>query len=212
MWMYFEEYYVSTGTVLHQKVCSVIAVLTEGHTNIARVEQASTNMTTSNSSPLLRLPAELRIRIYEFVLINDHHESVAVRCQDSRAVSLLRVSCQVRDECLPVYYSKNKFHIANEHLQAWLRGLPKNHCSLLRNVHVYLHSKYPERKLDDVATLLRHHYSMLWLNMRPVGSDALRASGLQIYYLTIAELESDAWNEIERRLMQSPEQRWWIVR
>ena len=85
-------------------------------------------------SPLSKLPAEIRIRIYEYALYQSpfnigpyqslkgpsrpgytekHHHSLA----------LARTCKAVNSECIPVFYSVNTFHILGRHAKYILRRL-----------------------------------------------------------------------------------------
>ena len=79
--------------------------------NVGRM--ASYNIQTAldqSSSPLMRLPAELRLRIYDYALTEDTY---VMLLNDEGAKTgqpaLLRTCRQIRNEALDLYYSSNVF-------------------------------------------------------------------------------------------------------
>lgn len=80
----------------------------------------------SLSSPfrLLDLPVELRNRIYHFVL-SDHRNFVLLlswqRQQHMGYPAITKVSHQIRDEVLPVFYSSSSFVLVKQDLKGQLR-------------------------------------------------------------------------------------------
>ncbi|KAK1054077.1 hypothetical protein LTR12_002027 [Friedmanniomyces endolithicus] len=65
-------------------------------------------MEDAHTSPLLRLPPELRIAIYSYVLVNPHEVLVT---NDWRAPALLSTGGQIRREALKIYFAENTFRI-----------------------------------------------------------------------------------------------------
>ncbi|KAK5116645.1 hypothetical protein LTR62_007319 [Meristemomyces frigidus] len=61
-------------------------------------------------SGFLALPAEIRNRIYEYVLLQ-HHVSMAPFAINPHTPGLLRVNKQARAEAIGIYYLRNNFKI-----------------------------------------------------------------------------------------------------
>jgi hypothetical protein len=98
----------------------------------------------NQTSRLLRLPSELRNRIYELVLIQPD----AIRLPQGRSESgkrdLLCTCRQIHDEAVGIYYGSNAFiadcgsWFLNVDLICWLRGLGPKKRSMLRDVRLSL--------------------------------------------------------------------------
>ncbi|KAK5165254.1 uncharacterized protein LTR77_009352 [Saxophila tyrrhenica] len=85
----------------------------------------------------LSLPPELRNEIYSYNLLTDHPILLQVYKPHPGELSLLRVSRQVRDEALPVFYGANVFE-ANSvvMLRRYLKTLNRQKMRALRMVHI----------------------------------------------------------------------------
>ncbi|KAK4958805.1 hypothetical protein LTR10_003602 [Elasticomyces elasticus] len=83
---------------------------------------------TANSI-LYKLPAELRVSIFEFALIEDNKIIVSTAL---RLPSLLRVSSQVRDETVPIWYRGNTFRHPIVDCDADLMTKWNKHCYAFR--------------------------------------------------------------------------------
>lgn len=105
------------------------------------------------TSPLLRLPAELRNRIYSFAVVAEQRLEVLPKHGSSHLnkqlvqPALSQVSAQLRCEVLPIFYGENSFQLKLTHgshraplelLFVWLRSIGKNNCDLIRNLHACL--------------------------------------------------------------------------
>ena len=131
-----------------ERVCERSRLLTFGS------QRNRPNNNRSNlPSPLLRLPAELRNRIYSFAVVAnlgiDILPSYSSTILNAKLIqpTLSRVSTQLRNEVLPVFYSENLFllkltQVAHKGslqlLFVWLRSIGKENCDLNRDLHVCL--------------------------------------------------------------------------
>ncbi|KAK1819953.1 hypothetical protein LTR12_005675 [Friedmanniomyces endolithicus] len=76
-------------------------------------------MSSSDESPLLALPPELRNRIYELVLVDDGNEIIDIYPETDHFVTnpylwqpaLTRVSKELRHETLAMFYGQNTFRV-----------------------------------------------------------------------------------------------------
>ena len=64
-----------------------------------------------HKSAFFNLPAELRNRIYEFVLLQEDDEAIEIGSTGVPEPSLLLTCKQIRKEGLPIYYEENTFDI-----------------------------------------------------------------------------------------------------
>jgi hypothetical protein len=65
--------------------------------------------TTSQTSPLLKLPAELRNEIYQLVLVEPYPHVVTITATGIEEPSILHTCKEVRGEAIQVYYGQNQF-------------------------------------------------------------------------------------------------------
>lgn len=89
---------------------------------------------------LHRIPAEIRNRIYELVLVSDKPINATRRPRDA-VNPLLQVCRQVRQEALPMFYSRNTFmHLVRNantaHLCLWLSSIGKQSCAFVNSLAV----------------------------------------------------------------------------
>lgn len=106
------------------------------------------------SSPLLDLPAELRLQIYKEVVTHDSPIQLALKeaCKitDQRAVKnetacqpALSLTCRsARSDCLDMFYERNDF-LGNDFLwnservtAAWLKAIGLRYCMMLRSLYL----------------------------------------------------------------------------
>lgn len=94
----------------------------------------------SQNSILFRLPAELRVIIYEFAIVQE--ESIDIETAGARPPSIAQ-SCQIiRQETLPIFYQKNRFStwIVNYDLSVqtqWLQLFqPLHHLPSFKGVNL----------------------------------------------------------------------------
>lgn len=96
---------------------------------------ASMSSTMPSENRLLALPAELRVYIYELVVIETHPLKPTFmysKPDDGKQPAVTKVSRQVRAESLPIYYEKNTFRVecyvgsVIESSQRWLRAIEQN--------------------------------------------------------------------------------------
>ena len=75
---------------------------------------------TSAASPLLRLPPELRNKIYQLVIVK--HESIHIdkTTFNNHQPSLLRTCCAIRNEAVKIFYAESQFSITVEDWDASL--------------------------------------------------------------------------------------------
>ena len=92
--------------------------------------------------PILKLPAELRLCIYEYALIRDN-ELRQIAPDDTITIadiSLLATSRQIYVEALPVFYNWNIFRVRIfddfHRLPSWTIDIHPKHMAFIRNVHV----------------------------------------------------------------------------
>lgn len=70
---------------------------------------AAPNDCSTTTSPLLKLPGELRNRIYRALLVSDSH--ILTNTSGIPEPPLLLASQQIRNEAITIYYNENKFTI-----------------------------------------------------------------------------------------------------
>jgi len=123
----------------------------EQHPHHIQTHTALSAMTCSDEhSHSMRLPAELRDRIYELALVSDEQFEIDVKYSrnDRRKYvrtirppvepPLLRVSRQIRDEALPVHYGNNIFcGMDKVGFGVWLQRLGPQKRSLLRHLRSF---------------------------------------------------------------------------
>lgn len=75
-----------------------------------RAVKAPAKSTVSSESALLKLPAELRVLIYDFAIVSNAPLRVC-STRDAAQPALTQTCRQIRKECLPSFYAKNRFRI-----------------------------------------------------------------------------------------------------
>lgn len=109
-----------------------------------------------DNSPLMRLPPELRNRIYDLVVIESQPITISIRKRrfgtPMRPPALLHNCRQLRAEASPVYYSSNIF-IAEEGqrstlgpLETWLRMIGEEARGLVHRIHFNVYFLSPSLK------------------------------------------------------------------
>lgn len=108
---------------------------------------------------LMDLPSEVRLRIYEHMLVDSSKQDISPSCGiETRRPSLLRTSRQVRNEAMPVFYGANRFRLALPHLELnhkceqwfagqdkmWLDVIGPDNIKLLRRITFRLMSPFFE--------------------------------------------------------------------
>lgn len=108
---------------------------------------------------LMDLPSEVRLRIYEYMLVDSSKQDISPsRGIETRRPSLLRTSRQVRNEAMPVFYGANRFRFALPHLELnhkceqwfagqdkiWLDVIGPDNIKLLRRITFRLMSPFFE--------------------------------------------------------------------
>ncbi|KAI5368062.1 hypothetical protein Slin15195_G031960 [Septoria linicola] len=111
---------------------------------------------TQQSCRFLELPAELRIVIYELVLLQDDSVDITATMEGShfRDPPLLRTCCQISLEATPIYYSHNtfsclQFHLPDDDVEnfvglQWLESLGKWRRSKLTKVRIQHGIRLPQ--------------------------------------------------------------------
>ena len=76
-------------------------------------------MDSQNQSPLLTLPTELRLAIYEYALESTTYTLIGTHAVNRKNLAdwpiqpgIVRANSLLREEALPVYFSQTHFHIA----------------------------------------------------------------------------------------------------
>lgn len=105
-----------------------------------------------DDSPLPRLPAELRNRIYELVLVEGTVEVFRHIRKIWKSPALLHTSRQIRAEASSIYFGGNSFLITgflhhDRYLSSWLRVLPAPSRAAIQRVY----SEDRVRHADEVA-------------------------------------------------------------
>lgn len=76
-------------------------------------ESATTGSESAmTDSPLMKLPPELRNRIYRYTVVGD--SKIFVTHNGLREPELLHVCTQIRTEALGIFYSENVFSVENQ--------------------------------------------------------------------------------------------------
>lgn len=97
-------------------------------------------MADDMQSPLLRLPPELRNRIYILVL----HDNIKVSVRFQRSIHFTGVpgitlaSRQIQNESASIYYNNATFTgFDGTEICDWLCSIPREHAALVRNIHYF---------------------------------------------------------------------------
>ncbi|KAK3664953.1 hypothetical protein LTR22_004259 [Elasticomyces elasticus] len=89
---------------------------------------------------ILLLPAELRIRIYEFCLVSTDVIDLADRAQ-RREPGVLAACRQIRFEALAIFYSENNFTATERDTESpssdWARQIGTERCTLIKHLEVH---------------------------------------------------------------------------
>lgn len=132
-----------------------------------RREQANAN------SNLLKLPAELRVRIYTLVLGIHARSWTSVRPKNLTP-AILRTSRQLRSETTPIWYGKQYFVFvepSSSSTAAWLKSLTPQAVSSLRHISLNVASdkvcKHSATDFHDTC----HHYLQLNIDRDSKGFD-----------------------------------------
>ena len=138
---------------------------------------------SKQDSPLLKLPSELRNRIYELSLIEAfRYRDVSVIVSDHTiwpptwsSSALLRTCRAICNEASSMYYSRNTFAIKsarpeyNDVLIGWLSALEEPNRQMLR--HIFGDEK-PCWK-DEILPALKRYYSALRLRAVHIREEVL---------------------------------------
>ncbi|KAK4546778.1 hypothetical protein LTR36_001510 [Oleoguttula mirabilis] len=132
---------IAPATVDRPSLRTLIHIVNTIAQRAAMVDSAASPAIEAGSKcHLLSLAAELRNRIYELVLVNDKGRIHAdlddyIYCSDNHAVlqpALTRVSREVRNDTLPIFYGQNTFQVsldlvevseAKDSIRAWMTGI-----------------------------------------------------------------------------------------
>lgn len=179
----------------------------------------------AQNSLLLRLPAELRNRIYELVLVINGHLEVDPNfdahapfpfpgeASELRMIevikepALLRSCSEIRTEATEMYYTQNTFICCDrDKLLRWVTNLDVKRQKMLGDIRIartYTMRSELARVYVDVE-LLR-----LELNKSGarVGTDALRF--YLVYYCPVEHL---TWIQLKARLVRRHSERWGLVK
>ncbi|KAK6394196.1 hypothetical protein LTR65_002042 [Meristemomyces frigidus] len=139
-WLH-DAYQDGDATVDRPSLRTLIHIVNTIAQRAAMVDSAASPAIEAGSKcHLLSLAAELRNRIYELVLVNDKGRIHAdlddyIYCSDNHAVlqpALTRVSREVRNDTLPIFYGQNTFQVsldlvevseAKDSIRAWMTGI-----------------------------------------------------------------------------------------
>jgi hypothetical protein len=128
-------------------------------------------MESEKSSPLLNLPAELRLLIYELVLTQNGNGRPNVQeiihHNRYRPPGILLVNKQVRSEATPIFYKATTFMLfsgrldfvdlylprrpARPDLVSWLSKIPSQYCGLINCIRIQAWT----RSVEDAKQLLQ---------------------------------------------------------
>ena len=106
--------------------------------------ERSTRHEIQQTCRLLRLPSELRNRIYELILIQEDQIRMPAGRTEGDKRALLCTCHQIHDEAVGIYYGNNAFiadcgsWFLNADLTCWLRGLGWKKRLLLKDVRLSL--------------------------------------------------------------------------
>ena len=112
------------------------------------VHLAARTMTDQSTSPLLKLPGELRNRIYRFALITHDHIRLPVTTRTFPEPALLATNKEIRREASSLFYSENHFMIE-------VRDFDSTACVIFSH------------KIAYVEGLKTARYRFSWLSKRP---------------------------------------------
>ena len=107
---------------------------------------------SSQDSKLLQLPAELRNRIYEMVLLHPFRDFLMPGSRAGNYTVLLRTCRQIFHEAAEIYYSGNTFHTFPDTLVRALRTIGVRNRALLRGLRIL----HPGLRADDPRGSLRY--------------------------------------------------------
>ncbi|KAG6365633.1 hypothetical protein INS49_007244 [Diaporthe citri] len=112
--------------------------------------------------PLLRLPAEIRNRIYSETL----HEDLVVQLLLEPQPDLLRTNKQIRSEALPIYYGVNQFFVTIHGpdgpyslfripsvVRPFVRDVPTSIKAHIRHIIIHIDYHHRPQKYDHVLEL-----------------------------------------------------------
>lgn len=91
---------------------------------------------SNDNSEMLRLPPELRIRIYQYY-INDLQPEVHINAEDQgmrHVNALLSICREIRSEALPIFYSQTTFIVRAHEGRRWLASLHDDATKVLRKL------------------------------------------------------------------------------
>lgn len=129
------------------------------------------NTQNASQSPLLLLPAELRNRIYGYVVTGSDKIDIAAEQQPG----LARACTETRSECLQMYYASNLFAFAPvtegqgslEQLEKWLSRIGPKNCESLRKLLVTLNKD--SGVLIDELGMASDTWTALYTHMHTTG-------------------------------------------
>lgn len=153
-------------------------------------------MTASHTRAHLNmLPAELRIRIYEYVLARDDDkpfrtnpntyrkaraQSVVTITQRTAMPALLRLDRQIRSEALPIFYSQTTFVIVatpttrdQRYFGEWLKLVGDRDAAMIRRLVVWYESRH---RLNPLERKVRRDAKDV--SRKPRKQDAIEDVGL----------------------------------
>ena len=148
-----------------------------------RMEASTGNLdgiSLPHSPPIFRLPAELRINIYEYVLVDQTSEVEIIYKRIHERTAVLRTSSRLREEASRVYYGSNTFVIRDVYYQ-------------LRDVESLLTCAVATDCMESTKILFRHDTST-----SSIDTSGLMPPGRRSLAGVIARYESAA--DVRRRL------------
>ena len=118
-----------------------------------------------SKSNFLSLPPEVRLRIYDYLLVCKSHVTPDYRPRRRQPITLsvLRTCKQIHTEASQIFYSKNEIQIDKPGpVIRWLKGIGQTNVKLLRKIRIFADVGHLWYKLLDAlareAVGLRHIY------------------------------------------------------
>ena len=132
-------------------------------------------------SDFLSLPPEVRLRIYEYLLVCNSHVApdYRPRAEQPITLSMLRTCKQIHTEASQIFYSKNEILVDEpEPIIHWLTQIGQINVKHLRSIRIFVHAVY-----SPTDTSSRHSARVGHLWYKLLDELAREAAGLRHIYI-----------------------------